>query len=494
MGATATAVAGDGPDRARPGGGGAALPALGALRRARGGARAPTRWGWTWSTSRGWRRLGETRERREEIRQRTGAKTLILSAERLDYVKGALERLRVLRALPGAPPGAARRGDLRPDRRAHAHGDGGVPGRCGGWRRRRWAASTGASARMDWQPMIHFYGSFDREELVAFYTAADVAWVTPLRDGLNLVAKEYIACDVGGDGVVILSEFAGAAAELRRGGADQPLQPGRHGPRARRGAGDAGGRSGSGAHVAAAGAGARARRAPVVAPLPAGRGAGERWPASGCPSRRRAAARTPRLGDRRRLPRPGAARRGAGLTPRRALHRELLRRRPRPALVVAGHLDGGHHLRGRYPAGGLRDGGAATASPGTGSGGRGRSRTSPWRWSSPRSGAAPAVLTDAELVELRYAGRSAPCCAPSRRSSSPCVINGIVLGWVIRAMTKIAAPFVRLVALAGRRSATRRSRPTGPPGCASATSPTPSPSSPSSGSSPSTPPWAASGG
>jgi trehalose 6-phosphate synthase/phosphatase len=53
-----------------------------------------------------------------------------------------------------------------------------------------------------------------QSELAALYAAADVALVTPLRDGLNLVAKEYVACKSSGDGVLVLSEFAGAAAEM----------------------------------------------------------------------------------------------------------------------------------------------------------------------------------------------------------------------------------------------------------------------------------------
>jgi len=52
------------------------------------------------------------------------------------------------------------------------------------------------------------------EELVAYYQAADIAMVTPLRDGMNLIAKEYIASQVGDSSVLILSEFAGAAGEL----------------------------------------------------------------------------------------------------------------------------------------------------------------------------------------------------------------------------------------------------------------------------------------
>lgn len=155
----------------------------------------------------------ETRERREEIRQRTGAQRLILSAERLDYVKGALERLECFERYLNRHP--ERHGEVSFVQIA-------VPTRTGmeefqAMRRQAEEAVgriNGRFGTMDWQPVIHFYGSFGRDELVAFYTAADVIWVTPLRDGLNLVVKEYIACSLGGDGVVILSEFAGAAAEL----------------------------------------------------------------------------------------------------------------------------------------------------------------------------------------------------------------------------------------------------------------------------------------
>jgi trehalose 6-phosphate synthase len=55
------------------------------------------------------------------------------------------------------------------------------------------------------------------EELLAYYRFADVGLVTPLKDGMNLVAKEYCACNLAEKGVLILSEFAGAAAELQRG-------------------------------------------------------------------------------------------------------------------------------------------------------------------------------------------------------------------------------------------------------------------------------------
>lgn len=67
------------------------------------------------------------------------------------------------------------------------------------------------------QVAVHYFRrSFTRDELAAYYMAADVMVVTPLRDGMNLVCKEYVACRRDSTGVLILSEFAGAASELRR--------------------------------------------------------------------------------------------------------------------------------------------------------------------------------------------------------------------------------------------------------------------------------------
>jgi trehalose 6-phosphate synthase len=68
-----------------------------------------------------------------------------------------------------------------------------------------------------WVPIHYVYRSLPEAELLAYYRAARIALVTPLKDGMNLVAKEYSACSVEEDCVLILSEFAGAAAELQRG-------------------------------------------------------------------------------------------------------------------------------------------------------------------------------------------------------------------------------------------------------------------------------------
>ncbi len=65
-------------------------------------------------------------------------------------------------------------------------------------------------------PISYQHHGFPREEMVALYLAADVMLVTALRDGMNLVAKEYVACRFDDDGVLILSEFAGASDELKR--------------------------------------------------------------------------------------------------------------------------------------------------------------------------------------------------------------------------------------------------------------------------------------
>jgi glucosylglycerol-phosphate synthase len=76
---------------------------------------------------------------------------------------------------------------------------------------------NGRFARIGWTPLQFFFRSLPFEEVSAWYAMADVMWITPLRDGLNLVAKEFVAAQglLGGRGVLVLSEFAGAAAELK---------------------------------------------------------------------------------------------------------------------------------------------------------------------------------------------------------------------------------------------------------------------------------------
>ncbi len=75
---------------------------------------------------------------------------------------------------------------------------------------------NGEFTQAGWVPIHYMYRSIERDELLAHYQAADIALITPVKDGMNLVAKEYCAChsDLG---VLILSEFAGAATQLKAG-------------------------------------------------------------------------------------------------------------------------------------------------------------------------------------------------------------------------------------------------------------------------------------
>jgi trehalose 6-phosphate synthase len=66
-------------------------------------------------------------------------------------------------------------------------------------------------------PVHYLFRSLSDTELVAYYRASDISLVTPLKDGMNLIAKEFCASNVDENGVLILSEFAGSASQLRRG-------------------------------------------------------------------------------------------------------------------------------------------------------------------------------------------------------------------------------------------------------------------------------------
>lgn len=149
----------------------------------------------------------------ERTRAQFGSNKLILSVDRLDYSKGILHRLH----------GYAKFLELHPE----FHGKVTlamviVPSRdhVGRYAElkteidKEIGAINGRYSTMDWTPVCYFYHAFSFEELTAFYYVADVALVTPLRDGMNLVAKEYIATKKDNLGVLILSEMAGAAVEL----------------------------------------------------------------------------------------------------------------------------------------------------------------------------------------------------------------------------------------------------------------------------------------
>ena len=73
---------------------------------------------------------------------------------------------------------------------------------------------NGKHSTMDWTPVDYYYRALPFDQLVSLYAASDVMLVTPLRDGMNLVCKEYLACHDGDGGVLVLSEMAGASYEL----------------------------------------------------------------------------------------------------------------------------------------------------------------------------------------------------------------------------------------------------------------------------------------
>jgi alpha,alpha-trehalose-phosphate synthase [UDP-forming] len=164
--------------------------------------------------------LSEARTLRETL----GTDAVMLAVDRLDYTKGIIERLRGFeRFLETSPQWRGRASLVQitapsrfrvPQYRAMKQTIDEMVGRIVG----RFTAN-GRS------PLVYLYTAFDHEQLAAYYRAADVALVTPLRDGMNLVAKEYVAAQAGGDGVLLLSEFAGAASELREAILVNPYEP-----------------------------------------------------------------------------------------------------------------------------------------------------------------------------------------------------------------------------------------------------------------------------
>lgn len=161
-------------------------------------------------------RRPDVQARAREIRESLGAeRTLFLGVDRLDYTKGILHRLKAYGEL-------LRDGQIDVDDAALIQIA--VPSR------ERVAAYAqlrdevelmagrinGDFQTLDHRAVSYHYHAYPREEMAALYLAADVVLVTALRDGMNLVAKEYVATRFDEDGVLILSEFTGAADELRR--------------------------------------------------------------------------------------------------------------------------------------------------------------------------------------------------------------------------------------------------------------------------------------
>ncbi len=146
---------------------------------------------------------------------------LMLGVDRLDYTKGIRHRLKAYEELLSerrvGPPEVT---SCRWRRRAASAST--PTATCATRSSRRWAASTASSARSG-RPAVHYlHHSYPREEMAALFQAADVMLVTPLRDGMNLVAKEYVTCRHDLGGALVLSEFTGAWHELHQAFACNP--------------------------------------------------------------------------------------------------------------------------------------------------------------------------------------------------------------------------------------------------------------------------------
>jgi len=138
---------------------------------------------------------------------------ILLGIDRLDYTKGIQRRLLAFEALLRAQPELRRRVRLvqvavpsRENVEAYRELRDEVDALVG--------RIHGEFATPGWSPIHYLYRGLEPTDLVALYRAADAVLVTPLRDGMNLVAKEFVASRPDGDGVLVLSEFAGASAEL----------------------------------------------------------------------------------------------------------------------------------------------------------------------------------------------------------------------------------------------------------------------------------------
>ena len=141
---------------------------------------------------------------------------MILSIDRLDYTKGVISRIKAFEMFLTKHPEylekvrlimltVPSRSDV-PEYKQLKRDTDEIVGRV-----------NGKFATVNWTPIWYYYRSMSFEDLIDLYSSADIAMITPIRDGMNLVAKEYVATRIHGDGVLILSEMAGASKELFQG-------------------------------------------------------------------------------------------------------------------------------------------------------------------------------------------------------------------------------------------------------------------------------------
>ncbi|MFO7447123.1 MAG: bifunctional alpha,alpha-trehalose-phosphate synthase (UDP-forming)/trehalose-phosphatase [Ignavibacteriaceae bacterium] len=157
--------------------------------------------------------LPEVQENIKKLKKTINYEKVVLSIDRLDYTKGIINRLDAYETfLKNNPEWVGRivlllvvipsRIGVEHYRKMRKHIDETV-GRI-----------NGTYGSINWSPISYKYGFLPFKSLVAFYSISDIIMVTPLRDGMNLISKEYVACRKDKTGVVILSEMAGSSKEL----------------------------------------------------------------------------------------------------------------------------------------------------------------------------------------------------------------------------------------------------------------------------------------
>jgi trehalose 6-phosphate synthase/phosphatase len=155
----------------------------------------------------------ETQEQIELLRSKFANVRLVLAVDRLDYTKGIPQRLNSFRRFLRNHPEWREKVTLVqiavPSRETI-----GTYEALGRETNELVGQINGEFGTAHWTPISYIRQGIPRSHLVALYHVADVCWVSPLQDGMNLVAKEYVTCKPQNDGVLILSEFAGAAEEM----------------------------------------------------------------------------------------------------------------------------------------------------------------------------------------------------------------------------------------------------------------------------------------
>ena len=158
-------------------------------------------------------RKSELKKQIERHKKASKNSKLILSIDRLDYTKGVINRIKAFEMFLKTHPQYLEKVRLImltvpsrsnvPEYKQLKRDTDEIVGRV-----------NGEFATVNWTPIWYYYRSMSFEDLIDLYSNADIAMITPIRDGMNLVAKEYVATRINNDGVLILSEMAGASKEL----------------------------------------------------------------------------------------------------------------------------------------------------------------------------------------------------------------------------------------------------------------------------------------